>query len=60
MPSKVINGDPILDSHEGTLTIDLRDGTCRVFNWDYVTSYYHMTPEEVADFLEDDDDDDQG
>lgn len=55
----IVNGDPILDTDEGVLIIAFEDGTSRVFNWDYVTDYYHMTEEEfqfINDELEDEDD----
>ena len=58
MPSKVLYADPILDSSEGTLTMQFEDGTSRIYNWDYVVSYYHMTVEETRDWLQSRDDDD--
>ena len=56
----LIGGEPILDTDEGVLIIAFADGTSRVFNWDYVVDYYHLTEEETAELrrgVEEDSDD---
>ncbi|AMB18538.1 hypothetical protein NASIATALIE_48 [Mycobacterium phage NaSiaTalie] len=49
----VIAGEPVLDTQEGTLTVIHDDLTARVFNWDKVIDFYHMTEDEYQDTLED-------
>ena len=44
----VMAGEPILDTQEGVLIIAFEDGTSRTFNWDHVTDFYHLSPEEAA------------
>ncbi|AHG24269.1 hypothetical protein KIY80_gp45 [Mycobacterium phage Benvolio] len=49
----VIAGEPVLDTQEGTLQIIHDDLTARVFNWDKVIDFYHMTEEETQSTFED-------
>lgn len=44
----ILAGEPIPDTKEGVLIVAFEDGTSRVFNWDYVVSYYYMTEDEFA------------
>ncbi|ACE79973.1 hypothetical protein Pukovnik_47 [Mycobacterium phage Pukovnik] len=48
----IIAGEPVLDTQEGTLTLIHDDLTSRVFNWDKVIDFYHMTEEEFASLQE--------
>ncbi|ALA48150.1 hypothetical protein AU152_gp37 [Mycobacterium phage Phlei] len=51
--SYIFFGEPLLDPSEGVLAIAFSDGTSRVFNWDKVIEFYHMTAEATEKFLED-------
>lgn len=47
----VLVGDPILDTQEGVLIVQFADGTSRIFNWDKIEDFYHMTEEEHENWL---------
>ncbi|ASZ72839.1 hypothetical protein SEA_DRAKE55_50 [Mycobacterium phage Drake55] len=52
---RVIAGEPVLDTQEGTLTVIHDDLTARVFNWDKVVDFYHMTESEYEQMKEEED-----
>ncbi|AIK67764.1 hypothetical protein AVV38_gp55 [Mycobacterium phage Piro94] len=52
---RVIAGEPVLDTQEGTLTVIHDDLTARVFNWDKVVDFYHMTEAEYEQMKEEED-----
>jgi len=57
----VLVGEPILDTEEGVLIVQFRDGTSRVFNWDKVSDFYHMLEDEYeAWFMQNQDFDEFG
>ncbi|QJD50254.1 hypothetical protein SEA_IWOKEUPLIKEDIS_51 [Mycobacterium phage Iwokeuplikedis] len=49
---RVIAGEPVLDTQEGTLSVIHEDLTSRVFNWDKVIDFYYMTEDEYQAVLE--------
>ncbi|QGH79716.1 hypothetical protein SEA_ANON_45 [Gordonia phage Anon] len=41
-------GEAVLDEDQGVLLVIFDDGSSRVFNWDYVISFYQYTDEELG------------
>lgn len=47
----VLVGEPILDTDEGVLIVQFKDGTSRVFNWDKVSDFYYMLEDEYENWF---------